>query len=370
MFRLIWEHRGMRVCVLALVICFFCGAALANESVLLFGEFEVDSADTTLDLGEKHISDIQDLLVKLPELTNLKEVRLGNPQLTFGRLKQLQSAFPDVVFHWTMESFGQQLSSADAAIDLDKWRVVESNFEDFTTVLDCMLNLEKVDMYKTDTNLKKKGIDIDYLAERYPSIRFGWTLRIGDHAVRTDATAFSTLHSRNKPFHKTGDFVPLKYCMDMLSLDIGHNAVTDISFLEEMPQLKVLIIAVNQITDITPLAALTELEYLEVFNNKVADLTPLTNLTKLKDLNISFNNVEDYSPIHNLSNLERLWLYNSGSTIKKSLPKEQMDAIMAAIPGCYIDDSSYPTSNGWRQHPRYPVIFQTFKQGKYIPFED
>jgi len=357
---------------LALAFCLGCGFSLADGGILLYGDVEAFPEDSLLDLSGKRISDAKDLLEKLPELSGVKEVRLGSPGLTFSQLKQLREAFPGIAFHWTMEQFGLELSSTDTAIDLGKRLVTRDSFDDFVTVLDCMPELTKVDMYSTGTNQKKNGVDIDFLAERYPRIRFGWTLRIGDHVVRTDAAAFSTHHSPKKqPYHKSGAFEPLKYCKDMLALDIGHNEVTDISFLEEMPQLKVLIIAINKIADITPLAKLTELEYLELFKNNVTDITPLANLTKLKDLNISFNLIEDYSPIYGLKGLERLWLYNSGATNKrKPLQPELKEAFAAALPDCTINDTSYPTSDGWRQHPRYTAVFRMFKHGVYIPFDE
>ena len=122
-------------------------------------------------------------------------------------------------------------------------------------------------------------------------------------------------------------------------------------------------------TSATPLAALTELEYLEVFKNKVTDLTPLAGLTKLIDLNICFNRVSDWTPIEGLTGLRRLWLFNSNNySDDKPVPKAAVNALKEALPDAYIDSTHYSTTGGWREHPRYDVIFEMFKSGVYIPF--
>ena len=70
---------------------------------------------------------------------------------------------------------------------------------------------------------------------------------VGDHLVRTDVTAFSTQHTYQSKFHTSKTFSVLKYCHNLVALDIGHNEVSDLSFLEDLPQLKVLILAANNI---------------------------------------------------------------------------------------------------------------------------
>ena len=125
-------------------------------------------------------------------------------------------------------------------------------------------NLEKVDMFGTPV---WRG-NIEDLTARFPQIEFGWTIRFGDgHSVRTDATAFSTLHFSDSTVHYTNDISLLRYCKKLKALDFGHNAVDDISWLRDLPDLRVLIIAINRIKDISPRADLKNLEDLEIFNN-------------------------------------------------------------------------------------------------------
>ena len=86
------------------------------------------------------------------------------------------------------------------AIDLGKVRV--ENMDAFIAYLRKFPNLKKVDMFSTNLYTK----DIDKLAAAFPDIEFGWTMRIGDHWVRTDQTAFSTLHGNTSPQHDEDDF--------------------------------------------------------------------------------------------------------------------------------------------------------------------
>ena len=232
--------------------------------------------------------------------------------------------------------------------------------------LDQLPQVTQVDMYASQMRLEA----CDRLAQRYPQISFGWTLFFGDHSVRTDATAFSTLHNNKSPTHSSQELSILKYCKNLQALDVGHNKVDDLSFLYDLPNLKVLILACNAVTDITPLSSLPELEYLELFKNKITDLTPLSGLTRLKDLNICFNKVKDYAPLTGLTQLERLWIYNSDNysdTIP--LPKSVVSMLKDALPDTHIDSTHYSTLGGWREHPRYDVIYKMFSGTEYISFD-
>ncbi len=237
-------------------------------------------------------------------------------------------------------------------------------------------NVKKVDMFNTPIGRKR----IDELAKRYPDIEFGWTMMLPcwnelhpertAHYIRTDATAFSTLHNNSCDEHSARDFEILKYCRNLQALDIGHNRVTDLSFLYSLPHLKVLIVACNiELNDITPIGSLKELQYLELFKNDVHDISCLANCTELVDLNLCFNRISDWSALEGLTHLRRLWLFNSNNYSDNiPVPKEAVEALRAALPDCRVDDVSYSTLGGWRDHPRYDTIFKMFAGTEYIPF--
>lgn len=250
-------------------------------------------------------------------------------------------------------------------MDLGNFAVTEMN--SFVKFLRQFPNLKKVDMFATKMYAK----DMDLLAAEFPDIEFGWTMRIGDHWVRTDTTAFSTLHNNRSSSHNENQFRYLKYCKNLLALDIGHNTVKNLDFLYDLPKLKVLIVACNiDLKDITPIGSLKELEYLELFKNDINDISCLTECTKLIDLNICFNRVKDWTPLHELKNLERLWLYNSNNYSPEiPVDKNVVYAIKNALPDCHVDSTSYSTLGGWREHDRYYVIYHMFKHSEYIPFD-
>ncbi|MBR4540476.1 MAG: leucine-rich repeat domain-containing protein [Clostridia bacterium] len=263
-------------------------------------------------------------------------------------------------------------------VDLGSVKVPNSD-EDFRalyTFLDQLPKVKKVVMFSTDIRRAR----IDEMASRYPDIEFGWSMIIpchnelhperNYHRIRTDATAFSTLHNNTCSEHSARDFEILKYCKNLQALDIGHNRVTDLSFLYDLPHLKVLIVACNiELKDITPIGSLKELQYLEIFKNDIHDISCLANCTELVDLNICFNRISDWSPLEGLTHLRRLWLFNSNNYSDNiPVPQDVVAALRGALPDCKVDAVSYSTDGGWRNHPRYDTINTMFWGTDYIPF--
>ena len=215
------------------------------------------------------------------------------------------------------------------------------------------------DMYESELTREEMAL----LAEQFPNVNFGWTLHIGDHTLRTDATAFSTLHNNKSKTHTSEDFDVLRYCYNLLALDLGHNDIDDISFLSELPQLRVLILGRNRIEDISVLAQLTQLEYAELFSNRIRDVSALSELTGLLDLNLTNNPVQSLAPLHGMTALERLWC-----GMNDNLTRFGILTMRDSVPGIEIDSESHPTGGTWRTHARYEVIRTMFGSGEYIPF--
>lgn len=262
-------------------------------------------------------------------------------------------------------TFQKTFTADSQAESLDFGDMQIKRIDDLMDYLAQFPNLKQVDMFAT----RVYPASMDKLAEAFPQVDFGWTMRIGDHWVRTDQTAFSTLHGNSSPQHDEDDFRYLKYCRNLLALDIGHNAVKDVSFLYDLPKLKVLILACNQIEDITPVGSLTQLQYLELFKNEINSVSALSACTELIDLNICFNRITDWTALQNLPKLERLWLFNSNNWSDKApIPADALAALHAALPDCHIDSTSYSTLGGWRDHKRYYVVYNMFKYSEYVPF--
>lgn len=282
----------------------------------------------------------------------------------------LAACLPLMVLGEETVKFKKLTVPADAEyIDLGKTVVEAKEDEQFFKFLESLPNLKKVDMFST--KLIRRRI-VKY-AERFPNIEFGWTMVIAAREVRTDITAFSMRNSDRSYRYGAEEFSILKYCKNLMALDLGHNQLkNDLDFLYDLPQLKVLILVDNTLDDITPIASLKNLEYLELFYNTIHDITPLAELTSLVDLNICFNRIADLSPLTGLTGLKRLWIRNSNSrNVSVKLDPAVVEMLEAALPDTYIDSTSSSVDGGWREGSHYECIRRMFKKGGvYEPFPD
>ena len=245
---------------------------------------------------------------------------------------------------------------------VDFGEVKVSDWGDVAPFLAQLPDLEKCDMFAS----RISAANAEALHAAFPEVEFGWTLYIGSegcmHECRTDQTAFSTLHAASIKGHPTSELCVLRFCKDLLALDVGHNLMDDITWISELPQLKILIIAINKVEDITPLTGLTDLEYLELFNNYITDITPLAGMTKLLDLNLTYNQIEDFSPLYGLRQLERLWICKAHDRHSHDgIPNDEYLRLKTELPATRIDNWSEPTDGGWRKHIRYyDILYYIF----------
>ena len=269
----------------------------------------------------------------------------------------------------TAETLTFQTFSADSEaeyLNLDIYQIL--NWNEFYDFLGSFPNLKQVDMFDVLVYYGK----VHEIHERFPNIEFGMTMCFGDdrHILRTDDTAFSTLHGYNPEWHACKSMSIVKYCKNLYALDLGHNSFDDLSFLYDMPQLRVLIIAAGDAKDITPIGSLKHLEYLEIFHNNIEDISCLKDMPYLMDLNIVNNLIDDIEPVKNLKSLKRLWIYNHSRRMKAEVDEKTLAELQEALPGCYIDGISTSTAGGWRENPHYDVIYRMFRTHVYEPFAD
>ena len=253
-------------------------------------------------------------------------------------------------------------------IDLKDVGVSKNDMKEFIAFAKKFPGLKKVDMFAVAIGQQR----IEELQAALPGVEFGMTMIVGgEHKLRTDATAFSTLHGNEYQLHSSKDFSILKYCKNLYALDLGHNSITDLSFLYDLPKLRVLILAKNQLTDISPIASLHDLEYLEIFRNDISDIFPLSGLTHLTDLNITSNRISDLSPLKNIQSLRRLWLRKCHKyDDQQAIIEQQVKGLREALPDTYIDNEFRGTDGGWRNPGHYTVIRRMFESRRYEPFPD
>ena len=279
--------------------------------------------------------------------------------LDFEAVKYLVDTYPDIDFHYTIRLGNIDVDSEAEEASLDRKYAKKPKMADLMERLAYLPKLKKLDMF----NHRYPTDELALLHDTYPGIRIGFTFVMEKWTLRNDITAFSTLSPKQR--YTQEDFLPLRFCHDLLGLDLGHNAITDLSFLELFPNLRVLILADNRITDVSPIAQLKDLEYLELFQNDITDLSPLAANQNLIDLNVCWNpQLTDYETVLALPKLERIWLANT------AISPEGQQALRDAFPNAKVVFKADHSTSGWRTHDRYFVIRDMFFSKKYSPFKE
>lgn len=323
-------------------------------------------AENTLDLtgrGEIGEHQVRALITELSEAPAGTQVEMVGVKLSLKAKAQLATALPQLFFHWEVELGDRVIDSTATTLDLDG-QAKRANLTAFTNALSALPRLTEVTMHDYTFSTR----EMEKLMAEHPDIHFNWTITLNNYRIRTDVTAFSTAKGRQEPRYTASMLYPLQYCPDLLALDVGHNNVSDLSFLTQWPKLRRLIVIDSRkpVTDISPLAELDDLEYVELFMQNITDLTPLAGKTKLLDLNLCYNDVTDLTPLYSCTSLERLWISHN-----YHLSKEQIEAFKEAVPGCQVETETVKsTEAGWREHPRYFVMKESFDTRTYIPFEE
>ena len=343
--------------------------------------------DTVEELDVTGVTDGElELLQLLPEL---KTLHLKNPEADPETVAQLRSTYPKADISWEVEIAG--VSFPDDTKEVDLSAVLESSTaqtaagtaagtqtavgaqtttktqtttgaaagtqstkETQSTAPAVTLNLEDLEKkmsYLSDAKqvfLGKCGLDNEELAalrERVrDSYKLVWTVQLGKKlTARTDDTTFMPVREHVYYFLDE-DAYNLRYCEDMLCVDVGHMGLTNIDFVKGMPHLQILILAHNgQLQDISPISSCKELIFLELDWSAVKDFTPLVGCTSLEDLNIGLT-YPSVEPLMQMTWLKNLWMVDRGGAYQLS----------QALPDTKIVASADVTVGaGWRNLPNY-----------------
>ncbi len=331
------------------------------------------AVDLVLSLRSLSQGDAEELADLLLEHPSVRSCDLTGVAVPVSVARTLMTRCPEISFHLTLDLYGGiTLDNRLTSLDMDATRSKNKTqlskrlkLEDVRMLLDCMPDLAEVVMADAPYKLS----DMKALLADYPQICFTWTVRENGMTFRPGATAYSTLKGRQDPRYKAEDLaLVLEYCPDLLALDVGHNDVSDLSFLKNWPNLRRLIVIDSKtpLTDLSPLADLDDLEYVELFMQNITDLSPLAGKTKLLDLNLCHNDITDLTPLYSCVHLERLWI-----SANPHLTQEEIDRFRQALPECKVEAKEWQsTGAGWRNHPRYTVMYNSFVSGVYQPFEE
>lgn len=298
--------------------------------------------------------DSKELSRKLPLFGSLEEVNLLESSLTEEECRALADGKPETFFLFAYTLANMEFTTDAEEVDISGKSVT---VEEAEAIVPYFRNLKKVIM----ANCGIENEDMDALNRRHEDIKFVWTVKISNYNYRTDMLYF---YPWQQGLSKGGfDCYNLRYCTDMVAIDIGHYWITDCSFLEYTPHIKYLIIAMTGCHDITPVGTLQELEYLEVFEMVVDDYSPLLNCKALRDLNVG-TTYADPAPLFKMTWLENLYMYcGKNNLIKHGYePQELVDALPNTN---VVFDLIRNCGQEWRYLPRY-YIFRDIIHNGYL----
>ena len=289
-------------------------------------------------------ADTEELAAIIPYLPQLEEVVFEGATPTNTAIYGLMCAYPHIEFRWTLTVLG--IETENTAEELILSGIPMEGVSQLEPFLKYFPYLQRVEM--CDCGIASE--DMDALSRRWPDIRFVWTVQIGRGTLRTDAVGFIPWkfgYSAGFPLYDK-DCTELKYCTDMVCLDLGHMKISDLSFLEYMPKLKYLIVGELPCPDFSPITYCKELIYLEIFNTTFTNQEILLELPKLQDLNMGSTKVYGTEVLKQMTWLKRLWLAGTGLTFA------EYDELVEALPDTQVVmHIPHSTAGGWRQHQNY-----------------
>ena len=322
-------------------------------TVPLWGrEIPGDTQELRLDAGAS--GDPEELAAALRRLRALKKLDLRDCALTPRQLTGVLSVCEGVATDYVIRLYGRTFTADSEEMDLSGAQVDDLGEVEAAAAL--MPRLRRVLM--CDCGVPDE--EMDALDRKYEDIRFIWTVRFSIYALRTDATFFcaADVPARNydAPVLNDSQLYPVRYCRDLIALDLGHMWITDLSFLYNMPKLQYLILVGGRFRDLTPIGSLPELKYLELFQTQPEDLRPLLNCKKLEQLNLCYCTGFDLGPLKEMKQLKRLWYAGLGPYAGAELAAALPDTLVY----CPYYDPDGSTGGGWREDEAYYEMRDVF----------
>lgn len=297
----------------------------------------------------------------LEQLVSMQSLHIRNPRAAASSLVALREVYPNVKITWEVEMAGQTYGDSVTEVDLSAVVVkdlteLEQQMEylpDAKMLTLGLCGLDNAAWGSSRSTLAVCEIDNEDLAAYRDRVRdrykVAWTVRIGPRiALRTDVDNFVPSHPTtfNVGRMTSAEAYNLRYCEDMVTLDLGHmDALTDVGFLEFMPKLRYLILAHSGVQYVEPIRHCKELIYLELDHSNIRDYSPLVDLTALEDLNIG-KTYGDITPILEMTWLKNLWMIQCSTRSAYTATQTLTDTHV-------VVSGSATVANGWRHLQNY-----------------
>ena len=316
-----------------------------TATVEVYGlEYDLE-ATTELDLSGITGNDVATVVEQIKKLPNLTRVNL-NPENGIGALsledvKTLMDALPDVVFDFSFDFYGHQLSTADEEVHIKNTKIGNEGEQNIRNALDLLKNCKRFVLENCQiSNETMAKLRDDYRHQT----KVVWRISYGKGTTMTDAEVIRAVYDL-----VDDNCYNLIYCEDAKYMDIGHNEWLDAcDFVSGMKSLEYVIISGAPIKSLEPFRNCKNLKLLEAaFCEYITDVSALADCPNLQMLNISNTHVTDLSPLDNLP-LTHLTVRTNPSG-KCRLSQEEQDRVLKQHPDCWISYSgAQPYGVGWR----------------------
>ena len=294
----------------------------------------------------------------LQYFSQLKELRLKNPAAAPETIFDLQNRLPGVAVSWVVTLGDKTFDAQTTVVDLTMVEVtdlaeVEQKMQYLPALEQVTFGVCGVDnpgWGNSRSKLTASPIENEEMSAYRDRVRGDykvvWTVRLGPSiALATDKDNFMPNHFGVGQLPDSYAY-NLRYCEEMVCLDVGHMTLTDISFVEYMPNLKYLILAWTEVQYIEPIRTCKNLVFLELDHSCIRDLSPLVDCTALEDLNLgmTYCSVE---PILGMTWLKNVYmiLRGGGGLVGQAIP----DARVVTT----SDPDAATVGYGWRRLPNY-----------------
>ena len=309
-----------------------------------------DTESLTLKLKS---SDVSSVLSSLSSFPNLKHLTIpedtGNPSsFTAEDFIALSKALPKTEIDCTFDLFGQRVNTVTTTrLEYLQTPIGELGIDIFWKLLPHLHHLSYLSFDRCDIPDEACA----NLRDAFPDTEVVWRIFFSPFSCMTDVeTIWASVDLRDETCSS------LKYCTKVKNLDIGHSAMTDLSFLDYMPDLEVLIIACSDFEDISHVASCKNLKYLEVCECfRLKDLSPIAELKNLEHLNVGDLMVSDISCLYNLTGCKNLKRFYAPNMRNMGLDMDKEAAVFQRLlPGVEMDFSkTYMGLGSLNGHWRY-----------------
>lgn len=309
---------------------------------------EISPSAESLDLTALESGDAEGAAAIASLMPGLKTIAFGDEsttKLSLGEIAAICEAAPQAKAEFTFTLYGTEVSADTEALDFS-YVTIGDKGEKLSLALPVMKKCRTVDLDSTGLTYE----EMEKLRDEHPDTEFIWRIWFGkNYSVRTDTEKI--LASKPTVGGEVLDDTAwrIKYCTKLKYLDLGHNeSLRDFSFVSELPELEVLIIAMTDVRSIDFLENCPKLNYLELNTTEIDDISALANCTQLKDLNIAgCPNLKDITALYDLD-LDRLWI-----GLDTPIPQEQIKEMRSRHPNCNINTTTDdPHGQSWR-YSRY-----------------